>query len=377
MDDKPSQLQRAVVTLALLVASLLSVPPVFGAADASVVFGSIGEPITIARDGKDSTDAACGIYALFAAARQIGRADLDLADLLKPEYLSGRSGSSVVDLQASGADHNLETRALTRLSVADVRWGHAPILLHVRSRPWVEHYDHWICVTQVEGDHLTAYDPLDDQSVRLTWQELASRFDGAALEVYKEGDDLPPVVLKPSTLFLVFSTVVIAVLLGLASTFASRRSPATVPTAAALLIAGGCWGIGTNAVDVGGLLHGPSATRDVDAWQAAAFVHYVSQDELQRMIDRGGVELVDARDHGAFEAGHIPGASSIPALEAKSTITAKMSSSLQGGKPVVVYCVDDHCGLAASLAERFTWEGVANVSVLKGGYVEWMRHHTP
>jgi len=57
------------------------------------------EVVVVPLGGKASSDAACGIYALLAAAHRAGRTDLRLADLLKPDYLSGAKGSTLSDLK--------------------------------------------------------------------------------------------------------------------------------------------------------------------------------------------------------------------------------------------------------------------------------------
>jgi predicted methyltransferase len=60
----------------------------------------------------------------------------------------------------------------------------------------------------------------------------------------------------------------------------------------------------------------------------------VSLDEFRKMASSGSVTIVDVRDRGSFDAGHIPGAVSIP-LE---SVDGAVEQLRKLGKPVVTYC---------------------------------------
>lgn len=56
--------------------------------------------------------------------------------------------------------------------------------------------------------------------------------------------------------------------------------------------------------------------------------------EFKKLYDAGKIVVVDVRGPDAFEAGHIPGARSIPLDEVESRTTELKAL----GKPIVFYC---------------------------------------
>lgn len=60
-----------------------------------------------------------------------------------------------------------------------------------------------------------------------------------------------------------------------------------------------------------------------------------SVDDVKQLIDRGG-QLVDVLGREEFEHSHLPGAINIPLKE----LTETSSSTLDRGRPVIVYCND-------------------------------------
>lgn len=56
--------------------------------------------------------------------------------------------------------------------------------------------------------------------------------------------------------------------------------------------------------------------------------------EFKKLYDSRGAVVIDVRDPASFEAGHIPGARSIPLdqIERRATELKKL------GKPIVLYC---------------------------------------
>lgn len=60
----------------------------------------------------------------------------------------------------------------------------------------------------------------------------------------------------------------------------------------------------------------------------------ITQEEFKKLLAVGAVTVVDVRDAGAFAAGHIPGALSIPL----DTVDQAAERLRELGKPVVTYC---------------------------------------
>jgi len=94
---------------------------------------------------------------------------------------------------------------------------------------------------------------------------------------------------------------------------------------------------------------------------------------LKKLLDRlpNNVCVVDVRDADQYDAGHIPGARSIPV---EALVTA--FSSLPKDKMIVTYCSDIACGLSAQAALELAQKGF-QVQHLIGGFAEWSRKGFP
>jgi ArsR family transcriptional regulator len=84
----------------------------------------------------------------------------------------------------------------------------------------------------------------------------------------------------------------------------------------------------------------------------------------------GSVLVVDVRDEFVYRMGHIPGAMSVPLAEIDRR--AEDVRARAGRKPVVTYCSCPSEQTAASAAVALSKRGITNVSVLVGGYPEWV-----
>jgi rhodanese-related sulfurtransferase len=98
----------------------------------------------------------------------------------------------------------------------------------------------------------------------------------------------------------------------------------------------------------------------------------VSWPILKPMVAEGKVLLVDARPAPNFNAGHIPGAVSLPSTSPAEEL-ALFRERFGTDRQVAVYCVNTSCGLSKDLARRLIGEqGFKSVWLMPGGYQEWM-----
>jgi rhodanese-related sulfurtransferase len=93
-------------------------------------------------------------------------------------------------------------------------------------------------------------------------------------------------------------------------------------------------------------------------------------DDFRARHASGSILVVDVRDELSFKAGHIPGAISVPLTAIVQR--ANEVRDLAGRRPVVTYCSCPSEQTAASAAVALAKHGVTNVSVLVGGYPEWV-----
>jgi len=95
----------------------------------------------------------------------------------------------------------------------------------------------------------------------------------------------------------------------------------------------------------------------------------LSLDELKRKMEDGSVMLLDVRPAEEFEAGHIPGAISVPIEE--------LDQYLQGlpqNVQIAAYCRGPYCVYSAQAVERMQREGFTAYRVEEGVH-EWREHH--
>lgn len=121
----------------------------------------------------------------------------------------------------------------------------------------------------------------------------------------------------------------------------------------------------------------PSAVAAVPAApSAAALVHFESAFtfeadcwDVHDAIDRGLQDfvLLDVRSHALYEAGHVPGAVSLPHAK---IIESKMAAYAPGTL-FVVYCAGPHCNGAHRGAVRLARLG-RPVKLMIGGVTGWL-----
>ncbi len=62
----------------------------------------------------------------------------------------------------------------------------------------------------------------------------------------------------------------------------------------------------------------------------------ITNDEVQRLVEQEGGQLVEVLPRDSFEQEHIAGAMSLPLKE----LTAESVTGLDRSRPVIVYCSD-------------------------------------
>src|SRR3569832_2087383 len=98
----------------------------------------------------------------------------------------------------------------------------------------------------------------------------------------------------------------------------------------------------------------------------------VTPNDLVQLTNRGGVLLLDIRDQGQFESGHIIDSRHVPSAElATRADTLKKYKE----KPVVVYCDNGFASAAAARTLRSL--GFTKVATLRGGLQSWKLDNLP
>jgi len=94
----------------------------------------------------------------------------------------------------------------------------------------------------------------------------------------------------------------------------------------------------------------------------------ISIDELKARMRNDDVILIDVRPREEYQAGHLPGAISIPLRELEPRV-----GEIPRGKAIVVYCRGPYCIYADEAIELLAARGW-NATRLEEGVVEWQQY---
>lgn len=93
----------------------------------------------------------------------------------------------------------------------------------------------------------------------------------------------------------------------------------------------------------------------------------------QQRLDDSTTVVFDARVQDLYEAGHLPGARSLPVGEADRRL-GTYASLLTPATPILVYCDGVDCSDSFELALKLREYGFQNVTLYPGGYAEWTEY---
>jgi rhodanese-related sulfurtransferase len=96
----------------------------------------------------------------------------------------------------------------------------------------------------------------------------------------------------------------------------------------------------------------------------------VSRRELEARLKAGDIVVLDVRPSVEFEAGHIPGARSVPVAELRRL------RSLAKDTEIVAYCRGPYCAYADEAVRQLRRRGFA-AKRLEDGYPDWKRAGLP
>lgn len=91
----------------------------------------------------------------------------------------------------------------------------------------------------------------------------------------------------------------------------------------------------------------------------------IGGEELRRRIRRSEVVVLDVRPTEEYQAGHIPGALSVPLTELKNRLNA-----LPKGRDIVAYCRGPYCVMAIEAVELLRRKGF-RAQHMDQGVIEW------
>ncbi len=320
----------------------------------------------------------CGLYCLYSAMR-LGGKEIEFRDLVKPEYIGSRKGSSIAELKKAAEDNGLYAESLSRMSASVLKHSEYPIILHVKPGLEEKGYTHFELFLGSENGKAMLFDPPRSPQL-VPFSELLPRWDGTGLVVSGKPIDLGHLLAPARWRLLVYCAtgMVIIILCHWAKRrwFSKTLRAARVQLVGFSVLQGASLGLVMllaafiyNFADAGGLLAYPEAASSIQQAHMASFIPKVKTSRVGQLLNSDAV-FIDARRARDFKANHLDGAINIP-VDANDAELLQATAGMAKGTHIVVYCQSAGCKFAEKIAIRLINEGFFDVSVFKGGWHEW------
>lgn len=317
----------------------------------------------------------CGIECLYVVLKN-AEPETDIRNLLKPEFISSKEGSSLLDLKKAATSFGMSAEVVTNFSCSDIKALSMPIILHVKSKPESLKYDHYWLYTG--NGKARIFDP-PNRIETIPYYKLASRWDGMGLIVSTEPIELAEILAPARKRFAIFAGAVIAaiVLVKVAGGYLTRKVGSVgkslrlgfsiVQTGGLVAVALFVGVIYHFANDEGFLAHA-GATEPIVKASIGSFIPKVSSRDVEKAY--GSAVIIDARRAVDYKAGHIKGAINIPMTLCAAGRSAKLAEVAKDSR-LVIYCQSAGCPYAERVAVNLMEDGFTNLAIYKGGWVDW------
>lgn len=340
---------------------------------ALVLYLSGTGPQTACADDPSRPSAYCGVQSLARVLRAYGK-EIDFADLLKPEYISQRSGSTADDLVRAAGDFGLTACVKARLSCRILEWLESPVILHVKVHPSSPTYNHWVLYAGVDTNGMARIYDAHKPVKSVGFEALAATWDGNAILIEYSPWRYYLATLSHFALFvgIVFGTLAFIHWL---SIVCLRKLTFTKPTllilqTVVLVVCALSINTAFRITNPGGFLSDNSSISAVQDRFLASFLPHCEAEVVEDILSKGQHLIVDARTPASFKEGHMPGAVSmpyyLPANELKKEI-----KDIPLSKPVLIYCESQGCYFSQVVAKKFSEIGFSNIVVYREGWKGW------
>ncbi len=320
----------------------------------------------------------CGLFCLYSVMRMAG-ADVDILELIRPEYIGSKKGSSLVELKQAAEDHGMYAEPVNRLTAADLKRLNYPLILHVKSNMEALAYDHYELFLGMEGDKLRLLNPPEPLQL-VPFRELTPRWAGNGLLLSTQPIDVKSVLAPGRRQLAIRVVVALTAILGVHGAkrwvVPAPRRPhhrtllrlSIIQALICTLLALGT-GFAYHFVRDAGLLSHPRAAEAVQRAHQGTFIPKVSMKTVRRSLGNGTI-FVDARLARDFEMGHLEDAINVP-VDANDGKCQQAMAHIVKDASIIVYCQSRACKFAETVAIKLVDWGFVNVSIYRGGWREW------
>ena len=99
-------------------------------------------------------------------------------------------------------------------------------------------------------------------------------------------------------------------------------------------------------------------------------IAFIAVAEAEDLFASRTALFIDSRSRKEYEAGHIPGAVSVPYDAGKKSPTPA-DLAVPQDRTLVVYCHGGGCQMSISLAKALSSSGFKDIKIYAGGLAEW------
>jgi len=321
----------------------------------------------------------CGLYCLYSVLR-LGGQKLDYRDLVKTEYFGSQGGSTLAELRRGAVDYGLYAEVMSRLSTGALRGCPYTAVLHVKPHAEAREYNHYELFMGIEDGKAKMFNPPEPPSL-VSFQELAGRWDGAALLLSAQALNVDKVLTADRQRLLLCGIIGVLALLGLhvgrliwtniVGTMPRRRMMRlTLGQCALIAVVAIILAVVHHSWSSEGLLANTTARASVQKAYAGTFIPRISASQTRKLLGTD-TAFIDARFPSDYEAGHFKGAISLP-IDANDTLWKDRVASIPRGRRIVVYCQSEVCKFAETVSLRLMKDGFSGISIYRGGWNDWV-----
>ena len=370
----------------VIVLVILSIGLFWGIAKADPMVPVInGEVDTLSADSGNESGYMpapyCGIYSLYLAAKALNH-EITFSQLVKPQYISSKLGSSLADLVLACEDVGLRYRMYSSLTCVDLKQSISPAILHVALEPGANRYTHWVLyLGNISGKAKIMSVRNGEVQIELwDYAELASRWDGICLMLDTEQSRLISFHLAFLVNRLFYASVIFLAVAGCfllkhsQKHFSSTISPKLFllklckQTSIIILFALGACILYSLYMGYIFLGYSPAIARIQDN-HIDNFVPKISAEKAALWGEQPDVIFIDARPKEDYKKGHLDRAINI---EPNSDIN--LAGEIQTNARVVVYCQSSGCAYGNDVLNALQRSGYTNLYYFRGGWVEWEQY---
>jgi rhodanese-related sulfurtransferase len=320
----------------------------------------------------------CGIHCLYTTMRLAGK-KIDIRQLIKPEYVGSRQGSSFAELKKAAEDYEMHAVTVMNLTSTSLRQSPYPVILHVKSDPASTVCDHYELFLGTKENKAQIFDP-PNPSRLIPFYELAPRWDGTGLIVSNEPISLTPIFSPDREQFIIYAAIAVVIILAahwlkwrwlgmLNKLDRHKLFGLSIVQGVAFITLALFWGTIYHFANDEGFLAHANATATIQQAQFSSFIPKINMKKTKLLLSSGAI-IIDARHKEDFDRGHLKGAINIPVDSIESERRKKMEA-IDKSAIIVVYCQSDGCKYADKIAVKLLSDGFTDISIYRGGWNEW------